>query len=583
MNPTGFGIGIFRLDTSGRLVAFSPLQWPEYPERAYSLQEIVELPDRIIPKEDLCRLREGIRKACQGQLAELEHRMICKDGTIVWLRTTLSPNRDSKGRVLGVNGVSVNITNSKHTNLLDVVCRADKELENKLQDDCCKYRIIADHMLDMVCWTDLNGIIQYASPSYKQVLGYDPEQLVGQSAFLCVHPDDQPHALDAFKNLLTNRQGRMEMRLLGVDGAVRWVEVVGTVINNTDGEPCGMICSSRDISTRKKYEHQLKTLIQQLQDVIDFLPDATFVIDRNRNVIAWNRGMEELTGVPKQNILGKPNYSKAVCGERLPMLIDYVMQGDLTAIQDVYPNLKREGHILSAEFSFCGSGDAPQKYLWLAASPLLNDQGEQIGALQSLRDITAQKWAQVELDKQRVAFAQTLVSILDTRDLVTIGHIDRLQMLMVGMAAELDLAPELIDNLRLLAQCHDIGKVAIPDNILLKQDSLLNEDWDIAKRHCEFGYQIARCVPTFEHIADLILLHHERWDGKGYPYGLKGTEIPLECRILAIADAYDTMTNDQPYRKAIPHKAAIAELKRCAGTQFDPKLVETFIRLVDDN
>jgi HD-GYP domain-containing protein (c-di-GMP phosphodiesterase class II) len=101
------------------------------------------------------------------------------------------------------------------------------------------------------------------------------------------------------------------------------------------------------------------------------------------------------------------------------------------------------------------------------------------------------------------------------------------------------------------------------------------------QRHSEIGHRIALAAPDLAPIADWILKHHEWWNGKGYPLGLKGTEIPLECRILAVADAYDAMTSDRPYRKAMSHAEAVAELRRCAGTQFDPELVERFIALLD--
>lgn len=135
-------------------------------------------------------------------------------------------------------------------------------------------------------------------------------------------------------------------------------------------------------------------------------------------------------------------------------------------------------------------------------------------------------------------------------------------------------------DLRLFAQFHDIGKVGIPDQILFKNGPLTLEEMVIMKRHCEIGYRIAQASPDLLPIAEWILKHHEWWNGKGYPLGLKGEEIPLECRILAIADAYDAMTNDRPYRKALTREEALSEIKKCSGTQFDPRLVDMFLKMM---
>lgn len=134
--------------------------------------------------------------------------------------------------------------------------------------------------------------------------------------------------------------------------------------------------------------------------------------------------------------------------------------------------------------------------------------------------------------------------------------------------------------LSLVAQVHDLGKVGIPDNILFKDSSLTDEEWEIMRRHPEKGYRIALTSPDLAPVADLILRHHEKWNGTGYPLGLKGEEIPVECRILSIVDAFDAMINDRPYRKAKTKQEAIEELKNHSGTQFDPQLIETFIALV---
>jgi len=148
----------------------------------------------------------------------------------------------------------------------------------------------------------------------------------------------------------------------------------------------------------------------------------------------------------------------------------------------------------------------------------------------------------------------------------------------MGMAVGL---PErVISDLKLFAQFHDIGKVGIPDRILFKPGPLTTEEFIEMQRHSEIGCRIAQSSSDLIPIADWILKHHEWWNGQGYPMGLKGEEIPLECRILAIADAYDAMTSDRPYRKALSHGQAIEELVKNAGKQFDRNIMPIVIKIL---
>lgn len=181
----------------------------------------------------------------------------------------------------------------------------------------------------------------------------------------------------------------------------------------------------------------------------------------------------------------------------------------------------------------------------------------------------------------RNALVQALTLALKARDYGTEGHTQRVQQLATRLATALGLPGPSLNDLHLLAQFHDIGKVGISDNILHKTEPFTAAERQEMQRHTEIGHRIATASPDLAPIADLILKHHEWWNGKGYPLGLIGEAIPLTCRILAIADAYDAMTSDRPYRKAMASAAAVAELVRCAGTQFDPTLVSIFVELIE--
>jgi diguanylate cyclase (GGDEF)-like protein/PAS domain S-box-containing protein len=175
---------------------------------------------------------------------------------------------------------------------------------------------------------------------------------------------------------------------------------------------------------------------------------------------------------------------------------------------------------------------------------------------------------------------KSLIKALNEKDFIDKGHADRIYNLMVKLSLAMGYPEYKLNKLWLLAQFHDIGKVGVPDKILFKTKPLEMDEISEIKRHCEIGYRIARSSQDLEPVSELILRHHEWWNGKGYPLGLQGEQIPLECRILAIADAYDVMTTDRPYRSSMESGEALKEIMRFAGRQFDPYLVDKFVEVI---
>jgi diguanylate cyclase (GGDEF)-like protein/PAS domain S-box-containing protein len=187
----------------------------------------------------------------------------------------------------------------------------------------------------------------------------------------------------------------------------------------------------------------------------------------------------------------------------------------------------------------------------------------------------------IQAKSQKSKVIDMLLAALSERDFVAQGHAERLSAMAELMSRRLRLPDDTRKNLVLLAKVHDIGKVGIPDKILFKPRKLSEAEHRKMKEHAQIGYGLASRSKELFHIADLVLHHHEFWDGTGYTAGLKGEQIPLECRIFSIMDAYDAMTNTRPYRKGMSTKRAIKELSRCSGTQFEPRLVDEFIKFVE--
>lgn len=174
------------------------------------------------------------------------------------------------------------------------------------------------------------------------------------------------------------------------------------------------------------------------------------------------------------------------------------------------------------------------------------------------------------------------LSALLERDYVAQGHTERMENMAVNMAELLNISEKEKNILLLLAKLHDLGNIGIPDEILFKPSELNEEELTRVRTHVNIGYNIASRSHDLSHIAEYILYHHEWWNGSGYPTKIKGEEIPLVCRIVSILDAYDTMTNPRPYHIPKKKAEAIQELRKCAGTQFDPVLVGKFIEMISE-
>lgn len=180
------------------------------------------------------------------------------------------------------------------------------------------------------------------------------------------------------------------------------------------------------------------------------------------------------------------------------------------------------------------------------------------------------------------SLVDSLKQTLSESDYETEEHVERTREMAARLGKRMNLSDSDIGKLELLAVLHDIGKVAIPHHVLVKKGKLNDEEFKIMQQHTVKGYRIAKSSPELGDIADCILSHHEKWDGTGYPNRLKGEEIPLLARIISAVDSHDVMVHNRPYHQAMPEEDAIKELRRCAGTQFDPHIVEVFTELLEE-
>lgn len=214
-------------------------------------------------------------------------------------------------------------------------------------------------------------------------------------------------------------------------------------------------------------------------------------------------------------------------------------------------------------------------------SSIINDKNDKLD--DALNDAENKLYRQKLLvgKSVRSSILSTLIKTLQIKNVETKDHTERVVNYSLSIGKKLNLDIETLDELALVAKLHDIGKIGIPEEILLKPSKLTHDEFEIMKTHSEKGYRLIMTLPELSHIARGVLTHHEKFDGSGYPLGLAGNEIPLISRIISIVDAYDAMTNNKVYNNVKSKSIAISELKKYSGTQFDPEIVDIFCSILD--
>jgi len=215
---------------------------------------------------------------------------------------------------------------------------------------------------------------------------------------------------------------------------------------------------------------------------------------------------------------------------------------------------------------------------------VLENKSYQLNLQQQVDERTQQLTVAItQLEQSYDDTLEALGSALDLKDAETEGHCQRVTAFTISIAKAVPVPLPYLPVLARAAFLHDIGKMAIPDMILRKPGPLDNDERTIMRTHCEIGFNMLTKIPFLRDAAEIVLAHQEFFDGTGYPRGLRGEQIPLGARIFSIADAMDAMISDRPYRKALPMSHAREEIRRCAGTQFDPKVVEVFLSIPEQH
>ncbi len=484
-------------------------------------------------------------------------------------------------------------TNQSVASILDITDR--KQAEDALQVSEARYRAIVEDQTELICRFLPDGNISFVNETYCRYFNQSREEVLG-SDFKSVFAAEDQEIVNQQINDLSRANpvitGETQLHLAG--GQVRWQQWTHRAIFNEQGVLLDYQSVGRDVTARKQAEERLRYL--SIHDALTGLYNRLYFQEQMR---VMESGELNPVGLIMCDVDGLKIVNDTLGHERG----DKLLKAAAHLLNDCFRNNDVVARVGGDEFAILlphtTSEDAenailrirdkirqynlqyPEMHLSISLGFALKEN--QRASMASVFEEADNNMYHDKLRSKlntRGSIIQTLIKALETRDFITEGHGERMENMVLKMARALELPERTLHEIKLLAQFHDIGKVGVSDDILFKKGPLTVEERGQMKRHCEIGNRIAFSAPELVLIADWILKHHEWWNGEGYPLGLMGDDIPLECRMLAIADAYDALTSDRPYRQAGPPEVAVEELRRAAGTQFDPRLVEKFIELL---
>lgn len=566
---------IFSLD-----LEYNITSWNKGAEKiyGYKAEEILGKSAYILtPKERHHEIREYISRALfEKSPIHYETVRLRKDGSRVDLMISISPVIDDYGSFLGISVIAHDISDR---------IRSQEMLK--------RYKMLSESTTDIILFAEYpSGRIIEANQAAVKAYGYEVQELLNLTVQDLRAESDIEEVEMQMKQALNNL--RFETVHRRKDGSTFPVEVnaVGGILQGQ--QVILSIC--RDITQRKAFEEELKRLSshdhltglynrmvydEKLKELQKSQPypfvvaicdiDGLKMINDTFGHAAGDAFIKATAKSIKKSIR-KQDFVARVAGDEFAIIMPHT---DKYTAEKIIDKIRRNTNGRKVQ------GVPFPLYVSIGYAMVENINTD-------IKE--AQKTAENNMYREKLhhgrskksSIIKTLVNMLEARDIITQGHSLRTQSLAAKLAKMLNMSQRQIDDIKLLAIFHDIGKVGVPDMILFKKGPLTYEERLIMQRHTEIGHRIAVSSPELAHISDWILMHHEWWDGNGYPLGIKGEEIPIECRILAIVDAYDAMTKDRPYRAAMSHEEAIAELKRCAGTQFDPFLVELFLKVLEE-
>ncbi len=459
-----------------------------------------------------------------------------------------------------------------------------------------QFKTIFDQSPIGMSLTDIiTGEIRKVNQSYLDLLGVSREELLGSTWEKVTHPDDKGYSALMTEKMRLGEKGpfNFDKRFIKKNGSSVWGNLSLCVFDPADDERLESLCMTIDITERKNKEDKVRYASTHdaltgfynrthfEEHVSRFssegrLPmtvafgdvNALRIINEAFGREAGNRLLQSIATTIKE-YLGEGNYAARVGGDEVALVFFNTAKPEAELIireirEKVSSMLVNDSVRTSVSFGLCEMKSADE------------DINEVIKHAE--KDVDTRKLMESPHMRGRAVYA--IINTLHEKNKREELHSRRVSSFSEALATALGMDEWQVSEMKLLGLMHDIGKIAISETILNKEGKLTDKEWEEMKRHPEIGYRILYSVEDMAGLAGYVLAHHERYDGKGYPKGIKGLEIPIQARIVTVVDAYDAMTAERPYRDSVSPQEAAKELKKHAGTQFDPNLAKVFVEKV---
>jgi diguanylate cyclase (GGDEF)-like protein/PAS domain S-box-containing protein len=528
------------------------------------------------------RLEQFLKDESVAYMSRDEVEVVCKDGSTVWCDVTSQCVRNEMG-LLTLTGAA----------------RPIIERYQPKKDLCAheeSFREILNSIEEGYYECNLEGYITFLNDAACHMYGYSRDEFAGIDYKMLYI--DHAKVREKFKQVyFTGKpESGFTLEMCRKDGIRVHIEISVSPIYEIDGTISGFRGMARDVTEKYNFQQQLEYL--SMHDQLTGLYNRNYFEEELRR-LSKSRDYPitmisaDVNGLKLINDTMGHEHGDRLLKAAADVLEDCLRGSDVLArvggdeFTAVLPNTDEAtaGEVIkrirSTIRKFCEEHHDLYLSLSLGAATAHNPDVTFTELFKQADDaMYKDKFEPSAIAKNKIM--KGLMDALAEKDYLTEGHARRLGAICHKVGSKIGLSTRRLADLALLTQVHDLGKVGIPDQIIYKSGELTPDEWKIMKQHPEKGYRIALSSNYMTNVASLILKHHEHWDGSGYPLGLKGMEIPVECRIFSIADAFDTITSDRPYNKAKSREAALSEIKYCAGKQFDPHLAALFLEVMSE-